>query len=144
VDNPVAPAIRTTLSGCADADGARGRDHAQSAVVRDPGDDPTLSDDELLARRNGRFEPYATFRNVHADEAGGPYSCPCCGHATLAERGVDDICTECGWQDDGQDDHDALDVRGGPNGDLSLDAARRAYLRGGGVPRPHRPPAEPT
>ena len=30
----------------------------------------------------------------------------------------------CYWEDDGQDDHDANDVRGGPNGVLSLEQAR--------------------
>lgn len=32
----------------------------------------------------------------------------------------------CFWEDDGQDDHDASEVRGGPNGVLSLEDARRA------------------
>jgi hypothetical protein len=30
----------------------------------------------------------------------------------------------CFWEDDGQDDHDADEVRGGPNSDLSLTLAR--------------------
>jgi hypothetical protein len=30
----------------------------------------------------------------------------------------------CFWEDDGQDEHDADDVRGGPNRDLSLTKAR--------------------
>ena len=34
---------------------------------------------------------------------------------------------ECGWEDDGQDDHDADVVRGGPNGRLSLTQARLDY-----------------
>ena len=52
------------------------------------------------------------------------YRCPCCGFKTLYGRGDEEICPVCFWQDDGQDDHDASDVRGGPNGDLSLAQAR--------------------
>ena len=39
-------------------------------------------------------------------------------------RACDEICKVCFWEDDGQDDHDADDVRGGPNGTLSLRQAR--------------------
>jgi hypothetical protein len=53
--------------------------------------------------------------------------CPCCGYWTLSERGTFEICAECGWEDDGQDDADADVVRGGPNGALSLTAAREHY-----------------
>ena len=58
-------------------------------------------------------------------------SCPCCGFATFAQRADFLICPVCFWEDDGQDDEDAADVRGGPNGGLSLDAARLNYLRWG-------------
>jgi hypothetical protein len=54
-------------------------------------------------------------------------ACPCCGHRTLSARAEFDICVECGWEDDGQDDHDADVVRGGPNGRLSLTQARSDY-----------------
>ena len=37
----------------------------------------------------------------------------------------------CFWEDDGQDDRNADVVRGGPNGPLSLTAARQNYLRHG-------------
>lgn len=50
--------------------------------------------------------------------------CPCCGDPTLTTRDDFEICAVCRWQDDGQDDHDADEVRGGPNGDLSLTQAR--------------------
>jgi hypothetical protein len=59
----------------------------------------------------------------------GPYRCPCCGYLTLSERGGYDICQVCYWEDDGQDDHDADDVRGGPNYDLSLTTARANFAR---------------
>lgn len=68
------------------------------------------------------------------------HPCPCCGHATLPERAAYEICPECGWEDDGQDDRDSGVVRGGPNGALSLDAARAAY-RAGVRARPGRPGA---
>jgi hypothetical protein len=35
------------------------------------------------------------------------------------------------WEDDGQDTHDADEVRGGPNGTLSLSQARRNFARTG-------------
>ena len=60
-----------------------------------------------------------------ADE--GPYACPCCAFVTLPMRGGYDICPVCFWEDDGQDEHDAGRVRGGPNGALSLAQARRNY-----------------
>jgi Cysteine-rich CPCC len=55
------------------------------------------------------------------------YRCPCCGRKTLHGRGQDEICQVCFWEDDGQDDHDAEEVRGGPNGALSLKQARINY-----------------
>lgn len=62
---------------------------------------------------------------------GGRHACPCCGCRTLDERGMYDICPVCFWEDDGQDDHDADAVRGGPNGPLSLAAARANYAASG-------------
>ena len=55
--------------------------------------------------------------------------CPCCFYLTLTERGGYEICEVCWWEDDGQDDHDADVVRGGPNGALSLTQARANYHR---------------
>ena len=111
-----------------------------SGVVRGPDDDPNLSDEELVAQRDRWFHSYTSQRNVFAAADGGPYSCPCCGHVTLGERGVYEICVECGWEDDGQDNHDSHVVRGGPNGRLSLDEARRLYIADGGQPEAHSPP----
>jgi hypothetical protein len=73
-----------------------------------------------------------TFVNVvHSGE--GPYPCPCCGYLTLSERGGDLICKVCFWEDDGQDEHDADVVRGGPNKPLSLTLARANFRRIGAV-----------
>jgi hypothetical protein len=68
-----------------------------------------------------------TFVNVTGDPDDGPYACPCCRNITLPERGGYDICVVCGWEDDGQDDHDADVVRGGPNGSHSLTAYRQWF-----------------
>lgn len=65
--------------------------------------------------------------SVRSDPDGAPYACPCCGYLTLGERGGFEICSVCFWEDDGQDEHDADDVRGGPNGALSLRDARRNF-----------------
>ena len=115
-----------------------------AGVVRGPEDDPELSDDELVARRTAWFESYTTQRNVVAPRSGERYTCPCCGHRTLDERGGEEICSRCDWQDDGQDDHDSDVVRGGPNRRLSLDDARRAFVTNGGERGQHRPPTPPS
>jgi hypothetical protein len=57
------------------------------------------------------------------------YRCPCCRSLTLHGRGGFEICPVCWWEDDGQDDHDARVVRGGPNGGISLAEARDNYRR---------------
>ena len=54
-------------------------------------------------------------------------NCPCCGHPTLSERSIYEICSICWWEDDGQDDADADAVRGGPNGAYSLTQARANF-----------------
>ncbi|KAA2254338.1 hypothetical protein F0L68_30825 [Solihabitans fulvus] len=58
---------------------------------------------------------------------GGPYPCPCCHLPTLDARGLNEICRECGWEDDGQDDPHADEVWSGPNGAESLTDARNRY-----------------
>jgi hypothetical protein len=65
--------------------------------------------------------------NVEGSAADGPYACPCCGFITLTERSAYEICRVCYWEDDGQDEHDADRVRGGPNARLSLTAARANF-----------------
>lgn len=65
--------------------------------------------------------------NARPDPAELPLRCPCCGLKTLLERAAFEICPVCFWEDDGQDDADADEVRGGPNGSLSLSVARANY-----------------
>ncbi|MFI0423148.1 CPCC family cysteine-rich protein [Spongiactinospora sp. 9N601] len=69
--------------------------------------------------------------NVVRPRRDAPYPCPCCGFRTLEERGMSEICPVCFWEDDGQDEHDADDVRGGPNRELSLTRARRNFAASG-------------
>lgn len=93
------------------------------------------------------FEEYTrrlAHGSVTAGQQDGPHACPCCGYLTLGERGGFEICDVCFWEDDGQDDHDADVVRGGPNGALSLTAARRSFNAVGAADERHihsvRPP----
>ncbi|QLQ38938.1 CPCC family cysteine-rich protein [Micromonospora robiginosa] len=74
-----------------------------------------------------RWDDAAQFVNVNRGPDGGPYACPCCGFLTLGERGGYEICDVCFWEDDGQDEHDAGRVRGGPNRNVSLLEARRNF-----------------
>ena len=55
------------------------------------------------------------------------FRCPCCGYKTLHGRGQDEICPVCYWHDDGQDEPDAEQVLGGPNGLLSLRQAQSNF-----------------
>jgi hypothetical protein len=58
-------------------------------------------------------------------------TCLCCGYRTLTEKAAFEICPVCFWEDDGQGDGNADDVLGGPNGQLSLTAARANFRRFG-------------
>jgi len=77
------------------------------------------------------------------------FRCPCCGLPTLTEQGAYEICSICWWEDDGQGDLDADIIRGGPNKQYSLTAARRNFVdhghmydHGGGLPLLERPSPE--
>jgi Cysteine-rich CPCC len=75
-----------------------------------------------------KFPGARKFENVSTpSERHKSYRCPCCGFKTLYGKGHYEICPVCFWEDDGQDDHDADDVRGGPNGTLSLTEARANF-----------------
>lgn len=54
------------------------------------------------------------------------YPCPVCGNRTLQWRGMDDICTECGWEDDGTDDEDEITT---PNGGDTIRSYRTKYRK---------------
>ncbi|MDC7675677.1 CPCC family cysteine-rich protein [Asticcacaulis machinosus] len=74
--------------------------------------------------------------------------CPCCKFPTLKATEIWGICVICWWEDDGQNDYDAHDVRGGPNSRYSLTAARanfadhgHMYDRGKGIKIVEQPSA---
>lgn len=111
---------------------------AEDAEVEDDGyDDRATRHHEWLTRWPRRTG------NVYGRADRGPYTCPCCYFRTLPERGGYDVCPVCRWEDDGQDDHDADDVRNGPNGALSLTAARSSFRRIGAVNDEARRQARP-
>src|SRR5438552_3739767 len=62
----------------------------------------------------------------------GTYPCPCCYSPALPGPASFEICVFCGWQDDGQNDDDAGEILGGPNGNVSL-AAARGYVQELGI-----------
>lgn len=59
------------------------------------------------------------------------FRCPCCGYRTLNRPESLELCPVCWWEDDGQDDADANDVRLTVNGNLSLAEARMYFLQCG-------------
>lgn len=56
-----------------------------------------------------------------------PARCPCCKFPTLNGNAGYEICVICWWEDDGQTERDAADVRGGPNSHYSLSQARQNF-----------------
>jgi Cysteine-rich CPCC len=75
-----------------------------------------------------------------------PLRCPCCRCKTLRKRAVYAICPVCFWEDEGQDDHDADVVYGGPNYELSLTQGQANYRAFGASRRkdlPHVRPPQP-
>src|SRR5437870_13916645 len=76
----------------------------------------------------GRWRNVSGFKNISEPwRSEKTFRCPCCMHKTLHSRGAFEICPVCFWEDDGQDDHDADGVRGGPNSTLSLSDARKNF-----------------
>jgi hypothetical protein len=59
------------------------------------------------------------------------YRCPCCGYKTLETAGAMALCPICWWEDDGQEDEDAGEIRLTVNGHLSLNEAREHFSRCG-------------
>ena len=59
------------------------------------------------------------------------FRCPCCGYKTLETPAALALCPVCWWEDDGQEDADAAEVRLTVNGDLSLKQARTYFSRFG-------------
>jgi len=110
---------------------------------------------EVLDARRRWFDEYCRTLSensvVASPRSDGAYPCPCCYCLTLGERGGFEICPVCFWEDDGQGEHDAHVVRGGPNGALSLADARENYRRMGacadrfvGTVRPPKTDEDPS
>jgi hypothetical protein len=59
--------------------------------------------------------------------AGVRFRCPCCGYKTLETPGTLALCPVCWWEDDGQEENDAEEIRLTVNGVLSLNEAREYY-----------------
>ncbi len=59
------------------------------------------------------------------------FRCPCCGYKTLEAPDAMGLCPICWWEDDGQEDADAGEVRLTVNGHLSLNEARKYYVQCG-------------
>jgi len=59
------------------------------------------------------------------------FRCPCCGYKTLETPGALALCPVCWWEDDGQEDEDAGEIRLTVNGELSLAAARTHFAECG-------------
>lgn len=85
--------------------------------------------DDLLRRRQW-FDRYLKPQGgVTETGESALFTCPCCGYPTLHSHGSYEICSLCYWEDDGQDDPYADDVRGGPNHGYSLSEARANFQR---------------
>lgn len=59
------------------------------------------------------------------------FRCPCCGRKTLEAPGTLALCPVYWWEDDGQEDADAGEIRHTVNGTLSLSEARENYAQFG-------------
>jgi len=62
-----------------------------------------------------------------------PVLCPCCRFLTLGEAVAYEICPICHWEDDGQGDHNADEVSGGPNHSYSRTQARKNFADHGNM-----------
>lgn len=79
----------------------------------------------------------ADMKHVHRHEEAleTRFRCPCCGYRTLETAGALALCPVCWWEDDGQEDEDAGEVRLTVNGQLSLNEAREHYALYGAADR---------
>jgi len=84
---------------------------------------------EEFKQRRVKFDEYLKKNQIKLSDGIKKFTCPCCGFPTLNERGGYEICVLCKWEDDYQDDKDANEVLGGPNGKLSLTQARKNFQK---------------
>jgi nucleoside 2-deoxyribosyltransferase len=57
--------------------------------------------------------------------------CPCCQSKTIGELNSNELCIACWWEHEGQNDTNADEVFGGPNGSVSLSKARINFKKYG-------------
>lgn len=96
-----------------------------------------LREQERIEQRGKELHEFCIVRDMGAgyslvyapEKKGVRYRCPCCYYKTLESRGSYEICPVCFWEDDGQDDHGADIVLGGPNHGLSLTEARDNFWK---------------
>ena len=70
---------------------------------------------------------FSRLRQSYVVTAENRFRCPCCGYKTLRAPEALGLCPVCWWEDDGQGDEDAAEVRLTVNGQLSLAEARRYF-----------------
>jgi hypothetical protein len=77
---------------------------------------------------NARVNSAPPFSSIHMEGfVEERFRCPCCGYRTLKAPCALALCPVCWWEDDGQEDADAEEVRLTVNGDLSLYEARQHF-----------------
>lgn len=85
------------------------------------------SDYAIAKKQNAKTEEEKLYPKWDKFSKIKKYLCPCCNFPHFMDDPHYAICIVCGWEDDGQTDHDADKVLGGPNGDLSLTKARENF-----------------
>jgi len=101
-----------------------------------------VNDEEILAECRQRRKAFDKVCSQLWNDYGESYevfnrcTCPACGYPTIEDYGRYDMCHLCAWEDDGQDDAEAEEIRGGPNGNYSLKEARLNFFRFGSMYRP--------
>ena len=86
------------------------------------------SNEEVNKRWFGFYvEQLASVPKIGFKKVDDYFLCPCCHFPTLTERACFNICFLCNWEDDGQDNHNAELVLGGPNQSYSLTEARQNF-----------------
>ncbi|MEU9201433.1 CPCC family cysteine-rich protein [Streptomyces sp. NPDC048332] len=123
---------RARSGGDSRATAAAGGGHSQqtpkSAFRRSGAKSPYHAPKEVVvAYQLGQAGGVIPFVNPHGVPEAGAVTCPCCFHRTLSHRGGWEMCRVCDWEDDGQDDHNADVVIGGPNYSRSLTEARSRF-----------------
>ncbi|MFI1742065.1 CPCC family cysteine-rich protein [Streptomyces sioyaensis] len=109
--------------------GARRNDDARRTAGSPPGESANERQDVRGPQLLQAFAAGYSGNDIQEPSV-GKVTCPCCGFLTLERREFYEICPVCGWEDDGQGDHNADECIGGPNR-VSLTEARKNYAKFG-------------